>query len=121
MLIFSRFLSKNAGYYSHFFVIIDREAERGEAAEAERGETAGAERGKTLPCPTALTITSGPALQKPGCGFILQPAGGCCCAVQPLFFIPPYAKARARIYPPGGTGHSFGTYDGLGSSSLRNM
>ena len=45
MLIFSRFLSKNAGYYSHFFVIIDREAERGEAAEAERGETAGAERG----------------------------------------------------------------------------
>ena len=78
-----------------------------------------------LPSPrypvTALTITSGPALQKPGCGFILQPAGGCCCAVQPLFFIPPYAKARARIYPPGGTGHSFGTYDGLGSSSLRNM
>ena len=71
MLIFSRFVSKNAGYYSHFFVIIDREAERGEAAEAERGETAGAERGKTLPCPTALTITSGPALQKPGCGFIL--------------------------------------------------
>ena len=31
------------------------------------------------------------------------------------------AKTRARIYPPGGTGHSFGTYDGLGSSSLRNM
>lgn len=42
-----------------------------------------------LPSPrypvTALTITSGPALQKPGCGFILQPAGGRYCAVQPLF------------------------------------
>ena len=42
MLIFSRFLSKNAGYYSHFFVIIDREAERGEAEGVERGEAEGA-------------------------------------------------------------------------------
>ena len=75
MLIFSRFLSKNAGYYFHFFVIIDREAERGEAEGVERGEAEGApSEGGRAQINIAVPQGSGHyvwlALRKPGCGFV---------------------------------------------------
>ena len=81
-----------AGYYFHFFVIIGRGG-RGRRARGGRGGRAWGDRGRRARKNIAVPYGSDHYVW----------AGA--------------AKTRVRIYPPGGTGHSSCTYDGLGSSS----